>query len=159
MKLIIAIVRPNVVPVIKEELNKAEVVVVGISRTMKTPTMIYLAYRGWFAANVPLIPEVAPPRALLALPSERVLCLVMDPGRLRELRLVRAKQSAIPLEPYASRDRILQELHHCKRLCLSCGWRTIDVTGKSVEEVAREIIALLPQSRRTQGLAAEDRES
>ncbi len=138
-----------------EELHKAEIVLVGVSRTMKTPTMIYLAYRGWFAANVPLMPELAPPRALLALPSARVVCLLMNPGRLRELRLVRAKQASIPVEPYASREHILQELRHCQRLCLSCGWRTVDVTGKSVEEVAREIIALLPDIRAEQTQAAE----
>ena len=132
------------------ELDKAEVILVGISRTMKTPTMLYLAYRGWFAANVPLIPEIAPPSVLMSCPSARVFCLVMDSGRLRELRQVRAEQTAIPLEPYASRERISQELRYCEQLCLRLGWRTIDVTGKSVEEVAREIIALLPKHRRTQ---------
>lgn len=131
-----------------EELDRAEVVLVGVSRAMKTPTMLYLAYRGWFAANVPLMPEVAPPSVLMAYPSARVFCLVMNPGRLRELRQVRASQTAIPLEPYASRERIAQELRYCEQMCLRLGWRTIDVTGKSVEEVAREIIALLPKHRR-----------
>lgn len=130
-----------------EELKKAEVILVGASRAMKTPTMLYLAYRGWFAANVPLIIEVAPPEALLSCPADRVFCLLMNPDRLRELRQVRANQTAIPLEPYASRERILQELRYCQRLCLTLGWRTIDVTDKSVEEVAREIIALLPKHR------------
>ena len=106
--------------------------------------------RGWFAANVPLIPQVVPPSALLACPSERVFCLTMNPGRLRELRQTRANQTAIPLEPYASPKHISQELQYGERLCLENGWRTIDVTGKSVEEVAREIIALLPKHRRMQ---------
>lgn len=133
-----------------EDLDKAEVVLVGVSRAMKTPTMLYLAYRGWFAANVPLIPQVTPPSTLLKCPSARVFCLVMNPGRLRELRQTRANQTAIPLEPYASPEQISQELQYCQRLCLECGWRTIDVTGKSVEEVAREIIALLPKHRKPQ---------
>ncbi|MBN2293271.1 MAG: kinase/pyrophosphorylase [Pirellulales bacterium] len=133
-----------------KELDKAEVVLVGVSRAMKTPTTLYLAYRGWFAANVPLIPQVSPPSALLACPSERVFCLVMNPGRLRELRQTRATQTAIPMEPYASPKHISQELQYCERLCLENSWRTIDVTGKSVEEVAREIIALLPKHRKTQ---------
>ncbi len=132
-----------------DELDKAEVVLVGVSRAMKTPTMLYLAYRGWFAANVPLIPQVAPPSPLLSCPSERVFCLVMNPGRLRELRHTRANQTAIPLEPYASPKHISQELQYCERLCLEHKWRTIDVTGKSVEEVSREIIALLPKHRMT----------
>ena len=61
------------------DLGRAEVVLVGISRTMKTPTMLYLAYRGWFAANVPLVPGIAPPKQLLAVPAERAFCLVCRP--------------------------------------------------------------------------------
>ena len=57
---------------------------------MKTPTMLYLAYRGWFAANVPLIAETDPPPGLVAFPPERVYCLHMTPERLQELRRVRA---------------------------------------------------------------------
>ena len=108
---------------------------------------------------MPIIPEVASPPALLSYPFVRVFCLVMNPDRLRELRRVRTNQAGIPLEPYASQEHILQELRYCERLCLNLGWRTIDVTGKSVEEVAREIIALLPKQRRTQGLTAENRKS
>ena len=126
-----------------EQLARAEVVLVGVSRTMKTPTMLYLAYREWFAANVPLVLEVPVPPVLLALPSERVLCLTMAPDRLRELRSIRARQSAIPLEPYASPEYIQKELRYAEQLCLSQGWRRVDVTGKSVEEVASEIIAML----------------
>ena len=59
---------------------------------MKTPTMLYLAYRGWFAANVPLVPGLAPPEPLLAVPSDRVFCLVMSPERLQQLRRVRAEE-------------------------------------------------------------------
>jgi len=127
-----------------DDLDRAEVVLVGVSRTMKTPTMLYLAYRGWFAANVPLIPGISPPRGLLALPPERVFCLLMDPNRLLELRRVRADREAIPAEPYASLEHIRQELRHSQQACLEHGWRGIEVTGKSVEEVGREIIGLLP---------------
>ena len=127
------------------DLDRAEVVLVGVSRTMKTPTMLYLAYRGWFAANVPLIPEVPPPPALLAVPAERVFCLLMAPGRLLELRRVRADQEAIPTETYASPEQIRKELRHAEQACLEHHWRSITATGKSVEEVGREIIALLPE--------------
>ena len=127
-----------------EELDRAEVVLVGVSRTMKTPTTLYLAYRGWFAANVPLAPEIPPPPALLSLPSERVFCLLMAPGRLLELRRARADYQAIPAEPYASPEHIRKELRHSEQMCLNHGWRRIEVTGKSVEEVGREIITLLP---------------
>ena len=127
-----------------ENLNRAEVVLVGVSRTMKTPTMLYLAYHGWFAANVPIIHELFLPPGLRCVPSERVFCLMMAPGRLQELRRTRAKHSGIPAEPYASSEQIRKELRYAEQVCLTHGWRSIDVSRKSVEEVGREIIALLP---------------
>jgi regulator of PEP synthase PpsR (kinase-PPPase family) len=127
-----------------DELDRAEVVLVGVSRAMKTPTMLYLAYRGWFAANVPIIPEIDLPEPLLALPSARVFGLFMSAERLLELRRVRAEKQAIPVDTYASSDQVRKELHHAKGLCREHGWREIDTTGKSVEEVCREIIALAP---------------
>ncbi len=81
-----------------DELSRAEVVLVGISRTMKTPTTLYLGYQGWFVGNVPIVPEIPLPPALLSLPSERVICLVMNPRRLLELRRVRADYLGIPSE-------------------------------------------------------------
>jgi regulator of PEP synthase PpsR (kinase-PPPase family) len=126
-------------------IRRAEVVLVGISRTMKTPTMLYLAYRGWFAANVPLVPELDVPPPLLEAPAGRVFCLVMNPGRLLELRRARAEGESIPAELYASPELIRKELLHAQQLCLRHGWRRIETTGKSVEEVGREIIALLPE--------------
>jgi len=129
------------------ELDRAEVVLVGISRTMKTPTMLYLAYRGWFAANVPIVVEVPLPATLLSVPSERVICLLMNVRQLQELRRTRANIGAIPPEPYTSLDYIQKELALSRQLCRKHGWRSVQVTGKSVEEVSREIIALLPSQR------------
>ena len=134
-----------------DELNRAEVVLVGVSRTMKTPTTLYLAYQGWFAGNVPIVPEVPMPPTVLSFPSERVICLVMEPSRLVQLRSVRADYLAIPAKSYASLANIRKELRHSQRMCANHGWHQIDVTGKSVEEVAREIVGLLPledQARR-----------
>ncbi len=128
-----------------DSLARAEVVLVGISRTMKTPTMLYLAYRGWFAANVPLVPGVPLPKSLLGVPSERVFCLAITPDRLRQLRRARAQEEAIPLQPYASLDHIHAELRHMDNLCRQHQWQRVDVTGKSVEEVAREIIGMLEE--------------
>ncbi len=128
-----------------QDLNRAEVVLVGVSRAMKTPTMLYLAYRGWFAANVPLIEGISPPKSLLAVPSNRVFCLVMSPERLQQLRRVRAEEESIPMIPYASLDQIRAELVHMEDLCRKHHWQRIDVTGKSVEEVAREIIEWLEE--------------
>lgn len=126
-----------------KDLDRAEIVLVGASRTMKTPTMLYLAYQGWFAANVPLVHELFLPEGLRCVPSERVFCLMMASGRLQELRRARANNSGIPLEPYASAEQIRKELRYAEQVCLAHGWRSIDVSAKSVEEVGREITTLL----------------
>jgi [pyruvate, water dikinase]-phosphate phosphotransferase / [pyruvate, water dikinase] kinase len=128
-----------------QELDRAEVVLVGVSRAMKTPTMLYMAYRGWFAANVPLVPGLSPPDGLLAVPSDRVFCLVMSPERLQQLRRSRAEEESIPVRPYASIEQIHSELSYVEGLCRKHGWRRIDATGKSVEEVSREIIGWLEE--------------
>lgn len=125
-----------------ESLDMAEIVLVGVSRTMKTPTTLYLAYRGWLVANVPIHPELQPPDALLSLPPDRVFCLLMAPARLQEIRASRARAMNMPLEPYASLEHIRREQLHTQQLSLGYGWRQIDVSGKSVEEVAREIVLL-----------------
>lgn len=126
-----------------EELAQAEIVLVGVSRTMKTPTMLYLAYRGWFAANVPIVPELELPQELLACPSERVFCLDMQPSRLLELRRARAESTNLPVESYASSMHVRHELAHAQQLSQAHGWQLIDVTAESPEEVAREILVLL----------------
>jgi [pyruvate, water dikinase]-phosphate phosphotransferase / [pyruvate, water dikinase] kinase len=125
------------------DLDRAEVVLVGVSRTMKTPTTLYLAYRGWFAANVPLVLGIAPPKSLAALPPERIFYFTMSVDRLQQMRRARAEEESIPLETYVSADQILRELAYADLLCRRHNWQRIDVTGKSVEEVAREIILIL----------------
>jgi regulator of PEP synthase PpsR (kinase-PPPase family) len=126
-----------------DDLGRAEVVLVGVSRSMKTPTMLYLAYRGWFAANVPLIPEVRLPTSLLKVPPRRVFCLFTNPSRLLELRRVRARQQNIPEDIYASMDQIRKELQYAEQLCLKQGWQRLEATSKSVEELCQEITTLL----------------
>ena len=125
-----------------DDLSRAEIVLTGVSRTMKTPTMLYLAYRGWFAANVPLIPEIPPPSGLLAVSSDRVFCLGMSARRLLELRHVRAGREGIPVHRYAAPDEIRRELAYAQELSARRNWRRIDVSAKSVEEVCQEIITL-----------------
>ena len=127
-----------------EDLAHAEVVLVGASRTMKTPTTLYLAYRGWFAANVPLVPEIPVPATLLSFPASRVFCLLLTPNRLLELRHARASYLEMPNEGYATLAAVRRDLRHSQQLAREYGWHTIDATGKSVEEIAQEIVTLLP---------------
>lgn len=124
-------------------LSRAEVILVGISRAAKTPLMLYLAYRGWFAANVPLLPEIPPPPPLLRINPNRVFCLVPSVTRLQETRRARAQIHHIPEEPYASLTRIQYEMQYAERLCTVQGWRKIEAAGRSVEEMAQEVITLL----------------
>lgn len=125
------------------DLGQAEVVLVGVSRAMKTPTMLYMAYRGWFAANVPLVPGLEPPQSLLNMPNDHVFCLTASPERLQQIRRVRAEADAIPMQSYVSLDQIRVELQYVEGLCRKYHWQRVDTTGKSVEEVAREIIEWL----------------
>lgn len=130
-----------------EDLGRAEVVLVGPSRTMKTPTTLFLAYRGWFVANVPLVPGTPLPSALDELPVQMVFCLTMSANRLVELRRARATYLGIPEGGYASLEAVREELRQCQGIRAQRGWPGVDVTGKSVEEVAREIMLLLPGAR------------
>ena len=126
-----------------DELDRAEVVLVGVSRTMKTPTMLCLAYRGWFAANVPIIPGIPLPTALMGLSPECVFLLTMAGQRLVQLRRARVAQQGIPAG-YAAVEAVREELRAAEAVARKHGWRRIDVTGKSAEEVARQIATLLP---------------
>lgn len=126
------------------ELDQAEIVLVGVSRTMKTPVSIYLAYHGWFVANVPLVQGIAPPATLLALPREKVFGLLMAPERLVDLRRTRARSSGLPAgAAYVTIEGVMEELRAARILCAEHGWRTVSVTAKSVEEIAGEITALV----------------
>ncbi|MFQ5895251.1 MAG: pyruvate, water dikinase regulatory protein [Nitrospinota bacterium] len=117
-------------------LAEADLVLAGPSRTGKTPTSVYLAYnQGLRAGNVPLFLESEPPAELLSLPRHKVVGLTMGWLRLVEVRRTRG----IPLNPnYTDPDRVRQELRAADRLYREQGWPSVDVTGRSIEEVASE---------------------
>ena len=123
-------------------LSRAEIVLVGVSRTMKTPVTLYLARRGWFACNVPIVPGVELPIEIDAIPAERIFGLTMRPARLLELRRTRAQILRMQEGPYAQLPDIRAELNEASEICRVRGWRQVNVTGKSVEEVSREILDL-----------------
>jgi regulator of PEP synthase PpsR (kinase-PPPase family) len=126
-------------------LYKADIVLVGASRTSKTPLSMYLAHKGFKVANVPLVKGIDPPDELMQIDQNRVVALIVDAKRLVELRtarLIQLQQS--PRGKYASYDEILDELICCKQLYRrNPKWMVIDVTNKSVEESASEIIKKL----------------
>ena len=127
------------------DLNKSDVVLVGISRTSKTPTSIYLANRGYKVANIPLILNKNIPEQLIESSKETcVVGLVCDVTRLSDVRRNRI-QSLHEDRPgdYTNEKEILNELESSKKLFKKYNWPVIDVTRKSVEETAASIIKIL----------------
>ena len=125
------------------DLNQADIIILGISRTSKTPTSIYLAQRGYKTANVPIVPQIALPPALAEPHSAFVVCLVASPERISEIRRNRVRlMSDRNLDDYVDREQIAQEVTHSRRLCARHGWPVIDVTRRSVEETAATIVKL-----------------
>jgi regulator of PEP synthase PpsR (kinase-PPPase family) len=120
------------------------VVLVGVSRTSKTPTCIYLAHRGVRAANVPLAPGVPMPPALFELQRALVVGLVVSPDRLVQIRRNRLLTINEGRESsYGDLEAIRQEIIAARRLFEKHGWPVIDVTRRSVEETAAAVINLL----------------
>jgi regulator of PEP synthase PpsR (kinase-PPPase family) len=127
------------------ELAKAEIVLVGISRTFKTPLSIYLAFRGWFIANVPIVPGIEPPAELFALPPGSVIGLTIDPARLAELRRVREQRLGGATGDYAKLEAVHREVAYALQLFHERQWPVVEVTDKPIEESASEILALVRQ--------------
>ncbi|MFN2290201.1 MAG: pyruvate, water dikinase regulatory protein [Anaerolineae bacterium] len=126
-----------------ESLPDAELVLVGVSRTSKTPISIFLAYRGWRVANVPVIADLEPPPALSRVDRCRVVALTIDPKRLMLLRKARASRMGRRISlHYAKLEHVQRELDWAELLLRRHRWATVDVTNKSIEESAAEIIAL-----------------
>ncbi|PWH16192.1 MAG: phosphoenolpyruvate synthase regulatory protein [Anaerolineae bacterium] len=126
------------------ELDDADIVLVGVSRTSKTPTSFYLAYRGWKVANVPIVLGVEPPKELFQLPKHRVVGLVINPQRLAELRKVRIERMGTIAHRYADIEYIHQELAYAYQIFeRRKDWPLVDVSLKPIEEAASEILSLL----------------
>lgn len=126
-----------------DDLPQAELVLVGVSRTSKTPISIFLAYRGWRVANVPLIADVQPPRALSDVDRRRIISLTIQPERLKLLRQARANRMTRGVNlDYATMKHIEGDLDWAALLLRRKRWATVDVTNKSIEECASEISEL-----------------
>lgn len=126
-----------------DDLDQAEIVLVGVSRTSKTPLSIYLAYRGWRVANVPIMLDMEPPHQLFRLPRRRVACLIVKPERLAELRQARVERMGTKLTGYADIEHVRQEIAYAYKIYdRRRDWPLVDVTSKPLEEAAAEVVAL-----------------
>ncbi len=133
-----------------QDLNSADIIILGISRTSKTPTSIYLAQRGYKTANLPLVPSIDLPVALTEPHSAFVVGLVASPERIAEIRRNRVRLlSDRNLDDYVDRTQIANEITYSRRLCARHGWPIIDVTRRSIEETAATIIRLLHDRQET----------
>jgi [pyruvate, water dikinase]-phosphate phosphotransferase / [pyruvate, water dikinase] kinase len=131
-----------------QDLERADVVLVGVSRTSKTPTCIYLAHRGVRAANVPLVPSAEIPQRLRDLKGIPVVGLTLSADRLVDIRRNRLKSISEHRESsYVEPDSVRQEIIQARRLFERQGWPVIDVTRRSVEETAAAVINILSAGR------------
>jgi [pyruvate, water dikinase]-phosphate phosphotransferase / [pyruvate, water dikinase] kinase len=135
---------------LSQDLGKADIVLVGVSRTSKTPTSLYLANRGYRVANVPIVPGVPVPDVLFRLTEPLIVGLVNDPARLVQVRKSRLLSLNEQEETdYVDLDRVKEEVADARRMFARAGWPVIDVTRRSIEETAAAILTYLDQKRGT----------
>ena len=133
------------------DLDEADVVLVGPSRTSKTPTCVYLANRGIKAANVPLVPEVAISLELENATHPLIVGLTTDPERLVQVRRNRLRSLQQDVESeYTDLEQVQREIQDARRLYARRSWPTIDVTRRSIEETAAAILQMLNAKRGTE---------
>ena len=134
-----------------DDLDSANVILLGISRTSKTPTSIYLGHRGIRTANIPIIPDISLPDALFKLNGPLIIGLTASPERIvqiRRNRLLNIKEKRAT--NYVEKIRVKEEVIYARRLYNQNGWPSIDVTRRSIEETAAKVINLLTEHREAQ---------
>jgi [pyruvate, water dikinase]-phosphate phosphotransferase / [pyruvate, water dikinase] kinase len=132
-----------------EGLEEAEIILIGVSRTGKTPLSMYLGYLGYKTANVPLVRGIQPPAALFRVDASKVVGLTIDPERLQTIRgrRLRAIGGTGVRDGYAELNRIFEELEEASSIQRRLGCPVIDVTNIALEEAANRVIDLVEERR------------
>jgi [pyruvate, water dikinase]-phosphate phosphotransferase / [pyruvate, water dikinase] kinase len=131
-----------------EEIDKAEIILLGVSRTFKTPLSVYLAYNGFFVANIPIIKGIQPPNLNNIDPS-KIFCLTTIPNELSVLRATRSEVFGGYIKEYSDIEAVKEELLFANRyFSLHPEWKIINVTNKPIEEIASEILNILTKKGR-----------
>jgi [pyruvate, water dikinase]-phosphate phosphotransferase / [pyruvate, water dikinase] kinase len=133
-----------------DDLEEADVLLIGVSRTSKTPTSIYLANRGVKTANVPLVPGIPLPPGLEVLKRPLVVGLYASPERIVQIRQNRllGLKAHRDGDKYIDQQAVAEEVAASRRLCAKHNWPLIDVTRRSIEETAAAVLAFLADRRR-----------
>jgi len=125
-------------------INQAEIVILGVSRTTKTPVSIYLSYRGWKVANVPIVKDYPLPDEILTLDQRKVVALTIKPSRLLLIRLERQhKLGSSEMDNYTDEEKVRAEVNYGAELYRKHEFPIIDVTYKSIEETATEVMRVI----------------
>ncbi len=137
-----------------ENIDDADIVLLGISRTSKTPTSIYLAQRGYKTANLPLVPSLPFPEQMGNVKRAFVVGLIASAERISDVRRNRAlTMGDRNLESYVDRSQIAAEIAYSRRICAKYSWPVIDVTRRSIEETAAAIIKLMQDKKAAEAMA------
>ena len=128
---------------------KADIVLLGVSRTSKTPLSMYLAYRNFKVANIPLVPEVPVPKELFEVSPKKIIGLTNDPEKLNSIRIERLREMGMHAKStYADMDRILSELDYAHNLFTKLRCPIINVSLKAIEETASIITSIITNNNK-----------
>ena len=126
-----------------DELNKADIVILGVSRCGKTPLSMYLSVLGWKVANVPIVPGIDPPSSLQQCDKRRVVALMIDPQRLMAHRRWRQQNLGMAEGSYTDKSNVLDELRQYQHFVYRSGFTVFDVTDKPIETSGEEVVQLV----------------
>ena len=129
-------------------LDEADIVILGVSRTSKTPLSVYLAFRGWKVANMPIIPGIEPFEILHRIDQRKIVGLTIEAERLASIRKKRMEKFNLNVkDTYSDRASVQKEISYAESLYRTPPvWPVIDVTHKSIEEIAQEVITVLAKA-------------
>lgn len=135
-----------------EGLPDADIVLIGVSRCSKTPLSIYLSMRGWKVANIPIVLGIEPPAKLQEIDQTKIVALWIDLENLIQIRRNRLESLDQAHDgDYAQPDKVKAELEFCRKIVRrGYPWPMINITGKSIEESAKEVVAVIERQRRQQ---------
>lgn len=126
-------------------LNEAELILIGVSRTCKTPLSMYLAHKGLMTANIPLVPGLDPPEELFSVDPKNVIGLTIKPEKLQQVRKERLQMMGLDPDgtSYSNIENVTDEIKHSREVMKKLGCKVFDVTEKAIEETAQEILTYI----------------